>query len=65
MHGVTADRTDLFGIRIAGRGRGDQSTVELRVRWFNAGGGGDLYLEWWIPTGAGYEPIPVANFTPA
>ena len=29
------------------------------------GGEGRLFLEWKMPTGLGYQPVPVANFKPA
>lgn len=37
----------------------------LRVEWYNAAAGGaGLLLEWWTPSGTGYEAIPEADLTP-
>ena len=35
---------------------------ELRLLWYNGGGGGSLYLEWMPPRHPGYSPVPVNVF---
>ena len=37
----------------------------IRVQWYNLRGDGVLCLEWKRPSGAGYEAIPAASFSPA
>ncbi|MBL8517784.1 MAG: serine hydrolase [Betaproteobacteria bacterium] len=39
------------------------SRCSIRVRWYNSGGGGALYLEWKLPGAADYTPVPTASFS--